>query len=105
MKRCATSTPSNSKNTALLFGVPAEKRFTDENEFFKEKRSDLLIISTLDKQHVRQCLKALEIGYDILLEKPITDDEKECYELLAAQKKYGGKVLVCHVLRYAPAFE
>lgn len=96
--------PVKLEKYGALFGVPAEKRFTDENEFFKEKRSDLLIISTLDKQHVQQCLKALEIGYDILLEKPITDDEKECYELLAAQKKYGGKVLVCHVLRYAPAF-
>ena len=46
----------------------------------------------------------MEIGYDILLEKPITDSKRECSEILEAQKKYGGKVLVCHVLRYAPAF-
>ena len=44
------------------------------------------------------------MGYDVLLEKPITDKEEECRSLLAAQKKYGGKVLVCHVLRYAGAF-
>ena len=36
--------PVKLEKYGALFGVPAEKRFTDENEFFKEKRSDLLII-------------------------------------------------------------
>lgn len=89
---------------AEKFGVKEECLFLDEQEFFKEKRADLLIIATLDKDHVRQCLRALELGYDVLLEKPITDSKEECYALLDAQKKYGGKVVVCHVLRYAPAF-
>lgn len=86
------------------FGVPKENCFEDEAEFFRAKRADLLIIGTLDKDHVRQCIAALQTGYDILLEKPITDSKEECFKLLEAQKKYGGKVLVCHVLRYAPAF-
>lgn len=87
-----------------IFGVDKSHCFLDENEFFKQKRADVLIIATLDKDHVRQAIKALELGYDILLEKPITDNKDECEQLLAAQKKYGGKVIVCHVLRYAPAF-
>ena len=86
------------------FGVEKSRLFSDENEFFKEKRADLLIIATLDRDHVRQCIQALSLGYDVLLEKPISDKEEECEELLRAQKKYGGKVLVCHVLRYAPAY-
>ena len=40
----------------------------------------------------------------MLLEKPISNKESECRKLLKAQKQYGGKVFVCHVLRYAPAF-
>ena len=87
-----------------IFGVDPALCFLDEGEFFKEKRADLLIIATLDKDHVRQCLKAFELGYDIMMEKPITDNREECLQILAAQKKYGGKALVCHVLRYAPAF-
>ncbi len=86
------------------FSVPEALRFRDEEAFFESKRADLLVIATMDRDHVRECLRALALGYDILLEKPITDSEKECKALLAAQKKYGGKVLVCHVLRYAPAF-
>ncbi len=86
------------------FGVAESERFTDENEFFAKKRADVIVIATQDKDHVRQAIKALELGYDLLLEKPISDDKAELERLLAARKKYGGKVLVCHVLRYAPAF-
>lgn len=87
-----------------IWGVPVENRFTDEDEFFAEKRSDIVLIATQDKDHVRMGLKALALGYDIMMEKPISADESELYELLAAQKKYKGQILVCHVLRYAPAF-
>ena len=78
--------------------------FQDEAEFLKEKRADLLVIATMDADHVRQCIDGLRLGYDILLEKPITDKREELDALLAAQKKYGGKILVCHVLRYAPGY-
>ncbi len=86
------------------FNVKDEMCFTDEDEFFKARRADAIIIATQDRDHVRHALKALKLGYDILLEKPVTPNKKECYQLLAAQKKYGGKIVVCHVLRYAPVF-
>ena len=86
------------------FGIGSENCFTSDTEFFKEKRSDVLIIATLDKQHYGHTLQALNLGYDILLEKPITDNEQECLQLMEAQKKHNNKVVVCHVLRYATAF-
>ena len=87
-----------------IFEVESENLFSDENAFFSRKRADLLVIATQDADHVRHCVKAFECGYDVLLEKPITDKAEECYRLLEAQKKSGCKALVCHVLRYAPAF-
>ena len=87
-----------------IFDVPNAALFLDENEFFKEKRADLLVIATQDKDHYGHILKAFKVGYDILVEKPLTASRKECEELLAAQKASGRKALVCHVLRYAPAF-
>ncbi len=86
-----------------VFGVDEKQRFLSEEEFFAKRRADVLVIATMDNDHVRQCERALKLGYDVLLEKPITRDEGECERLLAAQK-YGGKVVVCHVLRYAPAY-
>ncbi|MBQ7374176.1 MAG: Gfo/Idh/MocA family oxidoreductase [Clostridia bacterium] len=86
------------------FSVSDENCFLSPEEFLKEKRSDALVIATQDRDHVDMCIRALELGYDVLLEKPITPVKEDLYRLLDAQKKYGGKVVVCHVLRYAPAF-
>lgn len=78
--------------------------FTDVKEFFKEKRADVIVISTPDREHVPQVIKALNLGYDVLVEKPLTDSLKEIKALKKAQKKTGKKVMVCHVLRYGPGF-
>lgn len=96
--------PEKLKKYGDVFEVPSSRRYLDETEFFKERRADVLVIATMDNDHVRQCIRALELGYDILLEKPITKDEKECRLLLEAYRKYKKKVVVCHVLRYAPAY-
>ena len=48
-------------------------------------------------------IKELEAMYVKGKEKPL--QLYELYRLLEAQKKYQRKILVCHVLRYAPAFE
>lgn len=86
------------------FGVDRENLFTDENAFFEKKRADVLIISTQDKDHARHAEIAFRLGYDVLLEKPITDSKEEMDHLLKVQNETGRKALVCHVLRYAPAF-
>ena len=62
--------------------------FLDENEFFNEKRADICVVATQDQDHVRNCIDALRVGYDVLLEKPITYSKEECFRLLEAQKKY-----------------
>lgn len=87
-----------------IFEVEKQNCFTLEEDFFSKKRADLIVIATQDADHVRHCISALQLGYDVLLEKPITSSREECEKLLLAQETFGGKVLVCHVLRYAPAF-
>lgn len=92
------------KTAAAEFGIASENCFSSGEAFFAEKRADVLVIATQDRDHVRMCVKAMELGYDVLLEKPISPEKEELYSLLEAQKKYNKKVVVCHVLRYAPAF-
>ncbi|MBE5747706.1 MAG: Gfo/Idh/MocA family oxidoreductase [Clostridiales bacterium] len=96
--------PARIEMFSEAFNVPKENCFTDEDEFFAEKRADLLLIATPDTEHVRHALKGFALGYHLMIEKPLTESEEECKQLLAAQKKAGTKALVCHVLRYAPAF-
>lgn len=83
-----------------MFGVPKEDRFASEEEFWKKKRSDLLLVCTLDRLHVPMAEKGLKLGYDLLLEKPISDNPSDLRELLAVANESGRKVVVCHVLRY-----
>jgi predicted dehydrogenase len=85
--------------------IKEENRFnTWEDVFKRPKFADAIIITTPDNLHYGPCMKALEMGYDVLLEKPISPSEKECREILALSKKTGRIVAVCHVLRYAPYF-
>lgn len=88
------------------FGIPAEMRFGDWSEVFAcgKKLADAVVISTPDDTHYGPCMKALELGYDVLLEKPVAQSEKECVAIREQAHKYNCIVAVCHVLRYSPYF-
>ena len=90
---------------AKKHSIQEENRFTTWEDVFKRpKFADAIIITTPDNLHYGPCMKALEMGYDVLLEKPISPSEKECRDILSLAKKTGRIVAVCHVLRYAPYF-
>ena len=57
------------------YEIPAEQRFTDEESFFEKKRSDILLIATMDQLHVRQAVKALDL--DVFMEMLIDFVTKE----------------------------
>lgn len=87
------------------YGIPENHRFGDWSEVFRvPKFADAVVISTPDDTHYHPCMKALELGYDVLLEKPVAQSEKECLDIAAQARKYGRIVAVCHVLRYSPYF-
>ena len=99
-------TDKNKLNRAAdKYGLKNGQVFSDEEEFWRAgKLADLLIISTLDQLHHRQALKAIELGYDILLEKPIAPSLKECQDIEKAAKTHNTKIYLCYVLRYTPFF-
>lgn len=85
--------------------IPKERQFvTWEHVFEHPKFADAVIITTPDALHYGPAMKALEMGYDVLLEKAIAQTWEECYDILKQQRKSGKIVAICHVLRYAPYF-
>lgn len=87
------------------YGLEEENCFESYEQILAvPKFADIAVISTMDRLHYEPCMKAIEAGYDILLEKPVSPDYKECVAMANAAKEKGTKVLVCHVLRYAPFF-
>lgn len=71
----------------------------------RKKFADVAIIATMDRMHLEPALKAMELGYDLLLEKPVTPTPEECIAIYKKANECKTKVLVCHVLRYTPFFK
>ncbi|WP_418876621.1 Gfo/Idh/MocA family oxidoreductase [[Clostridium] scindens] len=54
------------------YHIPLEKCFSSAEEMLEQDQlADAAFITTQDRQHASQAIKAMEKGYDILLEKPI----------------------------------
>jgi predicted dehydrogenase len=92
------------KEIAKSYKIDSSNCFTDENEFFKEKRADAVFICTQDNDHYRNCMAALSLGYHILVEKPLSYNIDECLEIEKVSKEKNLHVVVCHVLRYSNYF-
>jgi predicted dehydrogenase len=92
--------------------IAAERFKTKEDmlfadfESFVRKRPDVdgAVIASMDRDHYVQAMDCLDMGLDILLEKPISNDIEECKEICRKAKSTGRQVLVCHVLRYTNFF-
>jgi len=84
-----------------LYGLPDACCFTSAEEMLQqEKLADVMVVSTQDRQHVGHAIPALEKGYHVMMEKPISPDLDECRRILEVSKHCPGKIIVCHVLRY-----
>lgn len=89
-----------------LFGLDRSMCFADEKDFIaRGKIADCVINGTMDELHISTTLPLLPLGYDVLLEKPVTSDEKAFLHLLQEAERYGCRIVVCHVLRYTPFYK
>lgn len=84
-----------------LHNIPEENCFdTWETLLARPKFADIAIIATSDALHYAPAMKAIELGYNLLLEKPAAPTPEQCADIANAAKAKGVKILVCHVLRY-----
>src|SRR5574343_1050099 len=75
--------PIRNERYAKKHNIEEGNRFkTWEDVFKRPKFADAVIISTPDNLHYGPCMAALEKGYDVLLEKPISPSEQECRDIL-----------------------
>ncbi|UBU15445.1 Gfo/Idh/MocA family protein [Nonomuraea gerenzanensis] len=66
------------------------------------RQADAVVIATQDRDHVEPAVRFAELGYDILLEKPMAVSEDDCRAIVTAAERSGAVFAVCHVLRYTP---
>jgi len=75
-----------------------------EAMFAAGKLADVVVIATQDAQHRAHAIRAMELGCDLLLEKPIAHRLDDTLAVQAAAQKLERRVVVCHVLRYTPFY-
>ena len=90
---------------AETVGVSQEYRFRHWADLLAQpKLADCAFICTLDDDHTAPALKAMELGYHLLLEKPMSNQEEECRLIAQTAEESGCALAVCHVLRYTPFY-
>lgn len=87
------------------YQIKPDDTFSDFQSLLKKgKIADAVILASMDKDHYKQAMSLLDLGYDLLLEKPISPNPSECIAIRDKANALGRKVIVCHVLRYTSFF-
>jgi predicted dehydrogenase len=81
--------------------VPTYKA-TDFDKMVKESNPDEVIITTMDRTHNLYIVRAMELGCNVITEKPMTIDAPRCKEIFDAVERTGKQVRVTFNYRYAP---
>jgi predicted dehydrogenase len=67
-----------------------------------EQKPDVVIVTTIDRAHHDYIIRAMELGCDVLCEKPLTVDAVKAQAILDAIKRTGKELRVTFNYRYAP---
>jgi predicted dehydrogenase len=90
---------------AQAHSIPPERQFqTWQDLYARGQIAEALVNCTLDRMHVDSTLPALELGYEVLLEKPMSNTLAGNVRLVQAAERHGRLLMVCHVLRYTAFF-
>ncbi len=93
------------RHAAGLHGIPEANTFESWEELLARPRmADGAIIATQDAMHTAPAVRALGLGYHVLLEKPMALSEADCRSIVGAAEASGRALCVCHVLRYTALF-
>ena len=76
------------------------------NEFgqmIKDQRPDIVIVTSIDRTHHQYIIQAMDMGCDVITEKPMTVDAEKCQAIVDAVKRTGRDLRVTFNYRYSPS--
>ena len=80
------------------------KWYNDANELLNDPELNAVYIATPPASHLPYALDALEKGFNVYVEKPVTRNAAEARQIAEAVKKTGLKLTVAHYRRAVPMF-
>ena len=72
------------------------------DKMIEEQKPDCVIVTSIDRTHHRYIIRAMELGCDVISEKPMTVDNVKCQEIIDTIKRTGKTLRVTFNYRYAP---
>lgn len=101
----AEPNPQRRSHLAEELQIPADCCFAGWQDVLDRPRfADCVFVCTMDDDHTAPAIRAMELGYHVLLEKPMSNTEEECRIIADAARRTGRVLTVCHVLRYTPFY-
>ena len=83
---------------------PKCRTYLKYDDFLKDKNMEMVAVAVRSPEHTEFALKALKAGKYVFLEKPIALNYADAKRLVAAAKKYPGKLYCRHNRRFEQAF-
>ncbi|RAR01088.1 oxidoreductase domain protein [Stemphylium lycopersici] len=74
----------------------------DFDRMIHDTAPDEVIVTTIDRTHDKYIVRALDLGCNVVTEKPMTISAPRCREIFDAVERTGRKVRVTFNYRYAP---
>jgi predicted dehydrogenase len=71
------------------------------DEMLQKSKADYIIVTSVDATHDEFIVEALNKGFNVITEKPMTTDEIKCKRILEAEKTSGKKVIVAFNYRHS----
>ena len=72
------------------------------DEMIATVKPDVVIVTTIDRMHHYYGCRAMELGCDVISEKPMTIDVEKCQQIIDTQKRTGRSYRVTFNYRYSP---
>ncbi|MBB5134462.1 putative dehydrogenase [Thermocatellispora tengchongensis] len=95
--------PHRREAVAAEFGVAPGLVYAGWSELVAAGRlADAAVIATQDQLHTGPAVRMADLGYHILLEKPMATSEDDAVRIAEAARRNRIMLAVCHVLRYTP---
>ncbi len=87
------------REIGFKYGVPW---YTDVGKFLRLQMLEAVTVCTPTQTHLRVGMRALEAGKNLLVEKPMTGEERGAVKLVDTARKAGLKLLVGFIERFNP---
>jgi len=68
----------------------------------RETKPDVVIVTTTDGTHHQYIVRGMELGCDVITEKPMTVNAEKCQQIIDTQKRTGKACRVSFNYRYSP---